>query len=77
MSLPIIGISLGVPQRSASTRPTLTRAVAGLMSGGTATALYAIPLHRRQPAFYATWYSLAILMVGALGTLLGSRALRW
>lgn len=77
MSLPILAVSLWVLQRGASTRPTLSGAVAGLMSGGTATAIYAIHCTEDSPLFYATWYSLAILLVAALGAAFGSHVLRW
>ncbi len=77
MSLPILGVSLWALSRGASTRPTLSGAIAGLMSGGTATALYAIHCPEDSPLFYGTWYMLGILIATLLGALLGRRLLRW
>lgn len=77
MSLPILAVSLWILRRGASTRPTVAGALAGLMSAGTATALYAIHCIEDSPLFFATWYSLAILAVTALGAVLGPRVLRW
>lgn len=77
MSLPILAISLWILRRGASTRPPVAGALAGLMSGGVATALYAIHCTEDSPLFYVTWYSLAILLVTAVGAALGSQVLRW
>lgn len=77
MSLPLLAASLGVLRRGASTRPALTGAAAGLLSGSIATAIFAFHCIEDSPLFYASWYSLAILAITALGGMLGSRVLRW
>ena len=77
ISLPILAISLWILRRGASTRPPVAGALAGLMSGGVATALYAIHCTEDSPLFYVTWYSLAIQLVTAVGAALGSQVLRW
>jgi hypothetical protein len=77
LSLPVLAASLWVLRRGASTRPGLTGAVAGLMSGAAVAALYAFYCTEDSPLFYAVWYVLAILVVAGLGALLGRRVLRW
>jgi hypothetical protein len=77
MSLPLLAAALWALRRGASTRPTLTGAAAGLLSGGTAAAIYAIHCTEDSPLFYAFWYVLAILLATALGALAGRRVLRW
>lgn len=77
VSLPMLGASLWALRRGASTRPMLTGAVAGLLSGGAGAAIYATHCPEDSPLFYATWYGLGILIVAALGALFGPRVLRW
>jgi hypothetical protein len=77
MSLPVLCASLWALRRGASTRPALTGAVAGLMSAGAATALYAFWCTDDSPFFYAVRYSAAILIVTAVATAAGARLLRW
>lgn len=77
MSLPLLGASLWVLRGGASTRPALTGAAAGLLSGSIATAIFAFHCIEDSPLFYASWYSLAILAITGLGAMLGSRFLRW
>lgn len=77
MSLAPLGASLWALRDGASTRPALTGAAAGLLAGGAGTAIYAIHCAEDSPLFYATWYGLAILIVTALGAVLGRRLLRW
>jgi hypothetical protein len=77
MSLPLLGAALWALRRGASTHPTLSGAVAGLMSGGAAAAIYAVHCTEDSPLFYAVWYVLAILAATALGAALGRRWLRW
>jgi hypothetical protein len=77
MSLPILAGSLWALRRGASPHPTLSGALAGLLSGGTAASVYALYCTEDSPFFYAVWYMTGILAVTALGALLGSRLLRW
>ena len=77
MSLPLLAAALWALRRGASTRPALSGALAGLLSGGAAAAVYAVHCTEDSPLFYALWYVLAILGVTALGALLGARLLRW
>ncbi len=77
MGLPLLAGALWALRRGASTRPTLSGAVAGLLAGGAAASVYAIHCTEDSPLFYALWYVLAILAVTAIGAALGSRVLRW
>jgi hypothetical protein len=77
MSLPLLGAALWALRRGASTHLALSGAIAGLMSGGAAAAIYAVHCTEDSPLFYAVWYMLAILAVTVLGAALGRRWLRW
>lgn len=77
MSFPILVGSLWALRRGASLHPALSGALAGLLSGGTAAAVYALHCNEDSPLFYAVWYMAGILAVTALGALAGSRLLRW
>jgi hypothetical protein len=80
--IPLMGLAplmllLLAMRRGAPTEPALAGAVAGLVSGGLAAALYAAHCPDDSPLFVATWYAIAIAMLTALGALLGRRLLRW
>ncbi len=77
MSLPVLAVSLWALRRGASTRPTLSGTLAGLLSGSTAATVYAFHCTEDSPLFYGFWYVIAILMATALGAALGRRLLRW
>jgi len=77
MSLPFLAVSLWALRGGASTRPTLSGAVAGLLSGGAAAVVYSYHCTEDSPLFYSVWYVLAILVATGLGAMLGSRFLRW
>jgi hypothetical protein len=77
LSLPLLGAALFAMKDGAPTRPPLTGAVAGLLSGGLAASIYAVQCTDDSPLFVATWYVLAIVAVTALGAAAGNRVLRW
>ncbi len=74
--LPLAAILLSL-RYGASTAPARSGFLAGLGSGGIATALYALHCTEDNPLFFVTWYGLAILLVAGLGAAVGSRLLRW
>ena len=75
MSLPLLAAALWALRRGASTRPALSGALAGLLSGGAAAAVYAVHCTEDSPLFYALWYVLAILGAARRsGALLGAAA---
>ena len=49
----------------------------GLLAGAVGAFGYAFACEEASPAFVAAWYTLGMLMAGALGALLGPRVLRW
>ncbi|MEO8546585.1 MAG: NrsF family protein [Burkholderiaceae bacterium] len=68
---------LAVLHQAAPTRPVLGGAAAGLLAGAIGAGVYALHCTDDSPLFVATWYSLAVLSVTALGAIAGSRILRW
>jgi hypothetical protein len=77
MSLPLLAAALIGLRHGAPTRPSVTGAVAGLVSAGLAATLYASHCTDDSPLFVATWYSIATALVAALGALAGPRVLRF
>jgi hypothetical protein len=77
MSLPLLAASLIGLRHGAPTRPALEGAMAGLLSAGLAATLYASHCPDDSPLFVATWYTIATLMVTAIGAVAGSRVLRF
>ena len=63
MALPLLAGTLWALRRGASTRPGLSGALAGLLSGGAAAVVYSMHCTEDSPLFYAVWYVLAILGV--------------
>ena len=57
--------------------PGRSGAVAGLAAGAIAAAVYAWHCPDDSPLFVATWYTLAIAIVSAVGYFAGRRFLRW
>jgi hypothetical protein len=82
MFIPLIGIGplavfLAVLRYGAPTRPVLAGAVAGLLAGGLAATFYAAHCFDDSPLFVATWYTIAIAILAALGALGGRLFVRW
>lgn len=77
LSIPTLGALLYVMRDSAPSNPTLAGTVAGLAAAGIAATYYASNCTDDSPLFVATWYSLAVLIVGAVGGLMGRRFLQW
>lgn len=80
--IPLIGIGplalfiFGL-RRGAPTRPGLAGVVAGLVAGGLAATFYAAHCTDDSPLFVATWYTLAIAILGAVGGAAGRLFARW
>ncbi len=80
--IPLIGLGpltifLAALRYGAPTRPRLASAVAGLLAGGIAATFYAAHCPDDSPLFVATWYSIAIAGLVALGTICGRYVVRW
>lgn len=76
LSLPLLAAALFALRRGAPSRPAVAGAFAGLLSAGLAATLYAAHCTDDSPMFVATWYTIAIGFVAAIGALAGSRVLR-
>ena len=70
-------VLLLILRNGAPTRPVLSGAVAGIVSGGFAAFIYALHCPDDSALFVALWYSLAIGITALAGALLGNRFLRW
>jgi hypothetical protein len=77
LALPLLAAALTGLRHGAPTRPALAGAFAGLVSAGLAATLYASHCTDDSPLFVATWYTLATLLVTAIGALAGSKVLRF
>ena len=77
LSMPFLAAALVALRHGAPARPALAGAFAGLLSAGMAATLYAAHCTDDSPLFVATWYTLATLLVVAIGALAGSRVLRY
>lgn len=64
-------------QGLAPTRPLLAGAVAGLLAGSVATAVYALHCPEMAAPFVAVWYLLGMAIPVGVGGFLGPRLLRW
>jgi hypothetical protein len=77
MSLPLLAAALVGLRHGAPARPAVAGAIAGLLSAGLAATLYASHCTDDSPLFVATWYTLATVLVTAIGALAGSKVLRY
>jgi hypothetical protein len=80
--IPLIGLGplalfLLTLRYGASTRPAFAGAVAGLLAGGVAATFYAAHCTDDSPLFVATWYSIAIIGLAAVGSVAAHRIARW
>jgi hypothetical protein len=64
-------------RHGAPARPALAGAMAGLISAGLAATVYASHCTDDSPLFVATWYTIAIAAVTAVGALIGAKVLRF
>lgn len=74
--LPLAALMLAL-RRGATTRPSFTGAVAGLLSSGIAAAFYAFHCFDDSPLFVVVWYSIGMGFVTLVAAVLGQRLLRW
>ncbi len=77
MALPLLAAALFGLRHGAPTRPAVAGAIAGLLSAGLAATLYASHCTDDSPLFVATWYTIAAMVVAAIGALAGPRVLRF
>jgi hypothetical protein len=77
LSLPILAAALVALRHGAPTRPRLAGAMAGLLAGAIAAALYTLHCPEDSLLFVAAWHVPAIALVAALGAAVAGRVLRW
>jgi hypothetical protein len=77
LSLPLLAAALIGLRHGAPARPALAGALAGMLSAGLAATLYAAQCTDDSPLFVATWYTIATVIVAAVGALAGSKLLRF
>lgn len=77
LSLPILGATLWSLRHGATSHPAWLGALTGLIASGLAAALYAAHCTDDSPLFVAVWYTAAIALMTLIGTLLGSRVMRY
>ncbi len=77
LSLPVLFGALLALRRLAPRNPTLAGFAAGIMAGGTGAWVYSFACDEAGMMFLALWYTLGIVIVGALGAVLGRFLLRW
>lgn len=77
LAAPILAATILLLRREAPTRPHLAGAAAGVASAAAGASLYAFHCQDDSALFVATWYTLAILVVAAIGAVAGHRCLRW
>jgi hypothetical protein len=72
-----LGVLLYALKAGAPDDPALAGAAVGLFSGAIGATLYATHCTNDSPLFVATWYVIGIAAVTLIGSLVGSRVLRW
>lgn len=72
-----LAASLYCLRQAAPAEPARAGAVAGLVSGGLAAAIYALHCTDDSPLFVALWYTLGVLIVSGAGAWLATRLARW
>jgi hypothetical protein len=77
LGLPVLLAAILALRRMAPANPTLAGFAAGIMAGGTGAWVYSFACAENGMMFLALWYTLGILIVGALGAVLGRFLLRW
>lgn len=77
LSLPILGAALLALRQGAPSRPAFVGALAGLMASGLAATIYATHCTDDSPLFVAVWYTIATVVVTAIGAYAGGRVLRY
>jgi hypothetical protein len=77
LSLPILAGLFAALRKQAPVHLRRAGAVAGLLAGAMAAAIYALACTEASAAFVLLWYSGGVAMTTALGALLGPVALRW
>ena len=73
---PLVAFLLAL-RHGAPASPSISGALAGIVAGGLAATFYAAHCTDDSPLFVATWYTLAIAILAAIGALAGRLVARW
>ncbi|MDR6627517.1 anti-sigma-F factor NrsF [Caulobacter segnis] len=77
LGLPMLALGLLAVRGMAPTRPVAAGFATGLFAGGVAATVYGLHCAENTFTFVALWYSLGVLLLAALGAVLGRWVLRW
>ncbi|WP_137152889.1 DUF1109 domain-containing protein [Devosia sp. FKR38] len=77
LGLPMLLAAILALRHMAPANPTLAGFAAGIMAGGAGAWVYSFACAENGMMFLALFYSLGIVMVGAIGAVLGRFLLRW
>ncbi|ADG09177.1 DUF1109 domain-containing protein [Caulobacter segnis] len=77
LGLPMLALGLLAVRSMAPTRPVAAGFATGLFAGGVAATVYGLHCAENTFTFVALWYSLGVLLLAALGAVLGRWVLRW
>ena len=77
LSVPALAAVLWAMRGLAPTRPRTAGFAAGLLAGSIGALGYALYCPELSPLFVLVWYTLGILVPGAVGAVLGPWLLRW
>lgn len=77
LALPVLFGAILALRRLAPRNPTLAGFAAGIMAGGVGGWIYTFACAETGMMFLAIWYTLGMLLVGAIGAVLGRWLLRW
>lgn len=77
LGLPMLALGLVAVRGMAPTRPVAAGFATGLFAGGVAATVYGLHCPENTFTFVALWYSLGVLLLAALGAVVGRWVLRW
>ncbi len=77
LGVPMLAAALVAMRDLAPTRPALAGFAAGVFSGAVCATVYGLHCGESTMMFVGLWYTLGVLLVGALGTVVGRWVLRW
>lgn len=72
-----LAIFLAVLRHGAPTRPTFAGAVSGVFAGAIAATIFTAHCTDDSPLFLATWYTIAIVGLAAVGAVSANKVVRW
>lgn len=77
LSLPALALIFWAMRGLAPTQLRLAGCAAGLLAGALGAFGYSLSCPEDSPAFIAVWYTLGVVLTGAVGAAFGVRLLRW